>query len=313
MAPLIALALTIHPPTAVPVGGPVGPMPWHLADVRLALTQPPPVTTLAVDLLVLDDPPGGHKLFIAPLATLLDGEHFYVGQLTQVVNAYRKDRRGGYWPDAYPGYWPHLPDGFLFSRWGDTDPDAVRQPHGGFFHAGAHEGPHVGVKVLHRWRKGRYTYRLLRTEQRFEADGKWQSWFAAFVYDHQSGSEVYVGSLRFPGLSHPLTHGLGWFVELYQARPPFEPVADRVPLVRVVVGNWRLNGSPPQVAGVSVIYPPGSPQVAEVKTLRRFLADGHGHPGPGWPTDAGAAGLLIHPKPVARTPGYQPLWTASHR
>lgn len=298
MTALVTTAVAVMSSAAqTPVGEGHAPLPWHLASVRMHITSAGDLNSLSCVLNLLDDVPLDHRLFISPMGGYSQTRPFYLGQQTRLTRGFAV-KPAGQFSD-------HLPEGLVFSRWGDMDPASVRASVGGWHLLSDHEDTHASVKVTWPWRKGRYTYRLSRQETVKSADGVY-TWVAAFVTDHRSDETIYIGSLRFPGSHVELNPQFVWFVEVY--RNLLRPPPKTVPQLRLIVSDWRLNEQPLALARVTCTYPEGVPQVAEVKLARRFVTDGDCAMDQGVPLGDDAYGLVIRPRSINRRPGQVTLW-----
>ena len=148
--------------------------------------------------------------------------------------------------------------GFIFSMWGQRSLDAIRPSMGGFCQSSGHEGDFVSVRRPYEWKKGKYTYKVVRMDQE-EIDGQPVTWVGAFVYRTprtKTCSSVPCGS-RARTSSWP---GVASFVEVYGQRIP---VGD-IPKLTVTFGNLQVNGKPVKAAWAEAIYPKKVPDYADV-------------------------------------------------
>jgi hypothetical protein len=222
----------------------IGGMPWHLADVWWTFTPLPPLESLSVDVEVRGEIPADTRLYCAPIGgARLGGEQFYGGLQT------RSDGKS----PATGGRLEVIGPGAIFSRWGERSLDAVRRSLGGYHESSGHEGDFISVRQRFPWTPGRYTYSI----RRLDVEGT-NAWFGAFVRSRDSGEEVYVGALRFPGAAPRLHEQLASFVEIYG---PAIPVGS-IPKVTVTYGNWRINGSAVEPVEVLAAFERDVPQVA---------------------------------------------------
>jgi hypothetical protein len=225
------------------------PMPWHLVDVWWDIGEETPFESLAVDVTVSDDVPSSVNLYIAPVGLgHLSKTPFYGGIQTQADGNTKKDQK-----------LRAIGPGFLFSMWGERGLDAVRPSEGGLCQSSGHEGDFVSARRPFAWKKGKYTYRLVRMDQEM-IDGKPFTWVGAFVYSHEKDENVFIGALRFKGEKLVLDRKVANFVEIYGRR---KPVAD-IPKVTVTFGPPVVNGkATPKTA--EAIYPKGVPDYADAK------------------------------------------------
>jgi hypothetical protein len=239
------------------------PMPWHLVDTWWDLGKENPFESYSIDVNVSDDVPTSVNLYIAPIGLgVLSKTQFYGGLQTQ-LDGYSRDN-----PRLRP-----LGPGFIFSMWGERSHDAIRPADGGFFQSSGHEGDFVSVRRPCEWKKGKYTYRLVRMD-REEVQGKVYTWVGAFVYSHARDENLFVGALRFKGENLVLGRQLANFVEVYGR---LRPVAD-IPKVTVTFGNLRVNGHPVEGARAHAVYPRGVPDYADARAVEGALVITVGQP-----------------------------------
>jgi hypothetical protein len=111
----------------------------------------------------------------------------------------------------------------------------------------------VSVRRPYEWRKGTYTYKIVRMD-REEVEGAPATWIGVFVYSHEKHENIFVGALRFKGEDLVLSRRLASFIEVYGRRIPVAGI----PQVTVTFGNLAVNGEP-----VVAIYPKRVPDFAE--------------------------------------------------
>ncbi len=252
MIPLIALlytsvALTSSPAQTAKEEKKYAPMPWHLVDTWWDIGQDQPFESLAVEVTISDDVPASVNLYIAPVGLgRLSKTDFYGGIQTNA--------------DGYTKKEPKLRTigpGFLFSMWGERSPEAIRPSEGGFFQSSGHEGDFVSVRRPFAWKKGKYTYRLVRMDTEL-INEKPHTWVGAFVYSHEKDENLFIGALRFKGDKLILERKIANFVEVYGAR---KPVSD-IPKLTVTFGPPVVNGLAAKNPKAEVIYPKGVPDYA---------------------------------------------------
>lgn len=223
-------------------------MPWHLVDVWWDLGADAPFESYSLDVTISDDVPPSSNLYIAPIGIAhLSGTPFYGGIQTQADGHTRRDPKVR-----------KIGPGFILSMWGERGLDAIRPSVGGFCQSSGHEGDFVSVRRAHGWRKGTYTYRVVRMD-REEVEGKPCTWVGAFVRSHEGDENIFVGALRFPKDALVLARKVASFVEVYGRRIPVE----EIPRVTVTFGNPTLNGKPVTVVSAEAVYPKGVPDYAD--------------------------------------------------
>jgi hypothetical protein len=269
-----------------------GQLPWHLTDTYLITEAVPDLCSLSVDVYVLDDIDRRYNVFLAPIAGEIGGKSFYFGAMTHILHSghityFRNDGRPGY----------------VYSRWGDRFWHSIKWiERGGDYLNWEGEGPLLSVQYKTDWEKGKYTYRLERTQSQTTWEGDF-GWVTASVYCHETGRTQKVGELRHPGAKLSLDRGVSSFVEIYGSHP--DPRT--LPAFRVVIGNWRVNDAPLALSEVFAYYPKGSPQAAEVKPIAKFISDRECEDRPDFPRGPDALGIVIRPKPILRLPGEYPI------
>ncbi len=241
------------------------PPPWHLIDIWWDIGQDTAFESYSIDATISEDLPPTVNLYIAPVGIAqMNGTNFYGGIQTQA--------------DGYTKRDPHLRKigpGLLMSMWGERSPAAIRPAAGGLWQSSGHEGDFVSVRRPYEWKKGKYTYRVVRMDRELVA-GKPCTWVGAFVYAHENDENIFVGALRFPGENLVLGRRLASFVEIY-GRPI--PVAE-IPQVSVTFGKLCVNGTPVEKPRATAVYPQGVPDYAEALTQDGTLVVTIGKPVP---------------------------------
>ncbi len=226
----------------------VAPPPWHLIDIWWDIGEDRAFESYSIDATISDDLPPTVNLYVAPLGIAqLSGTMFYGGIQTQADGNTRRDQR-----------LRKIGPGFLMSMWGERSPDAIRPSAGGLWQSSGHEGDFVSVRRPYEWKKGRYTYRVVRMDREV-VDGKPCTWVGAFVYSHDNDENIFVGALRFPGENLVLGRKVASFVEVYGRPIP----VDQIPKVTVTFGNLRVNGTPVEKPSATAVYPRRVPDYAE--------------------------------------------------
>jgi hypothetical protein len=75
---------------------------------------------------------------------------------------------------------------------------------------------------------------------------------AAYVTNHQTNEQHYIGSLRFPGKSIAFWNRHSSFVEIYGGK---KVSISELPPIEVRIGMPRINGKPVPTKNVSVVFP----------------------------------------------------------
>lgn len=226
------------------------PMPWHLLDLWWDLPNTSEFSSYSIDVNISDDVPSDVNLYVAPIGIgHLNEIAFYGGVQTHSDGITKSDRTSH-----------ELGRGAIFSMWGERSLDAIRPSDGGFCQSSGSEGDFVSVRRPYEWKKGSYTYRIVRMDSE-TINGSPYTWVGAFVYSHERDENIFVGALRFKGDKLTLGKSLASFIEIYGRR---RPVAD-IPKLTVTFGNLRINGEPVPHLAAKAVYPKGVPDYAEAK------------------------------------------------
>jgi hypothetical protein len=237
--------------------------PWHLVDLWWDVGNDTSFESYSIDVDISDDVPSSVNLYISPIGLgHLSKTPFYGGIQTQVDGYTKRDQ-----------HLRTLGPGFLFSMWGERSLDGIRPSIGGFCQSSGHEGDFVSVRRPYEWKKGKYTYKIVRMDKE-EVDGKAVTWVGAFTYSHAKDENVFVGALRFKGENLVLAKELASFVEIYGGRIPVE----QIPKVVVTFGNLKVNGKAARVVSAHAVYPENVPDYANVAAKDRALVVKVGEP-----------------------------------
>jgi hypothetical protein len=225
-------------------------MPWHLADLWWDLGRDVPFESYSIDTTISEDVPASSRLYIAPIGLgHLSTIPFYGGIQTEADGHTKSDPKIR-----------KIGPGFLMSMWGERRLEAIRPSQGGFLQSSGHEGDFVSVRRPYEWKKGTYTYRIVKMDKE-TIDGKPATWVGAFVRSHDTNENIFIGALRFPAENLVLKRKIGSFVEVYGKQVPVE----EIPRVVVTFGNLRVNGEPIEASAINAIYPKGVPDYADAK------------------------------------------------
>jgi hypothetical protein len=227
-------------------------LPWHLVDVYWDFPADLPFESYSVDVTLSADISPSVNLYIAPIGLgVLSGTKFYGGMQTQVDGNTKHDPK-----------LRKIGRGFLFSMWGERGYDAIRPADGGYCQSSGHEGDFVSVRRPYEWKAGVYTYRLVKMDAE-QLGGKHYTWVGAFVEDHQSSENIFVGALRFPGRELKLQkNNLANFIEIYGSRIVPD---DELPALEITFGNVRVNAQPVINPRITAVYPKGVPDYADAR------------------------------------------------
>ena len=235
--------------------------PWHLVDLYWTPAQTVTCEWFSVDVTIEGDVPTNLPLYIAPFGggegCTINGIMCYGGLQTKPDGGDRKDTRIR--PLGEPG--------FLFSRWGERSLDALRMSSRGACQSSGHEGDFIGVRVREPWSAGTYTY-IVRGMDRQVVDGKPHRWLGAFVYNHQTDRETYIGAIRVPGDGLVLGNTLTSFVEIYGGAI----TVDRVPALTITLGHHQADGQPIAMKQAMAYHPKEFPLRAQATAVERTAA-----------------------------------------
>ncbi|HEX3659576.1 MAG TPA: hypothetical protein VHV55_27560 [Pirellulales bacterium] len=242
---------------------PYAPMPWHLVDTWWDIGSDAPLESCSIEITISDDVPADVNLYLAPIGLgHLNKTPFYGGIQTQIDGYTKQDQR-----------LRKLGPGLLFSMWGQRSLDAIRPSIGGFCQSSGHEGDFVSVRRPYPWKRGKYSYRIVRMDQEI-VDGKPCTWVGALVHYPEQDENVYVGALRFPGEKLILSRQLANFVEIYGEQRP----VSAIPKLTVTVGNLQVNGKPVEKPTAHAVYPPGVPDYAQATSRGKSIVITVGQP-----------------------------------
>ncbi len=225
------------------------PPPWHLVDLWWDIGQDKPFQSYSVDVDISEDVPSTKNLYIAPVGLAhLSKTDFYGGIQTQMDGYTKRDQN-----------LRQIGPGFIFSMWGERSVDAIRPSIGGFCQSSGHEGDFISVRRPYEWKKGKYTYKVVRMDKE-EIDGKPFTWVGVLVYSHANDENVFAGALRFKGENLVLARQVASFVEVYGGRIP----VGEIPKLTVAFGTLKVNAKPVKVAWADAVYQKDVPDYATV-------------------------------------------------
>lgn len=221
--------------------------PWHLVDLWWDLGKESPFESYSIDVDISETVPSSVNLYVAPLGIAhLNKTPFYGGIQTKMAGYTKRNRR-----------LHSIGRGFIFSMWGQRSLDAIRIPADGVCESSGYEGDFVSVRRPFDWKKGKYTYRVVRMDKEV-VDGNSYTWGGVLVHSHETDENVFVGALRFPGENLTLGRKVASFVEIYGRRIPLTDI----PKLTVTFGNLKVNGKPVDKPPVTAIYPKNAPDYA---------------------------------------------------
>lgn len=239
------------------------PPPWHLVDLWWDVGQDTPWESYSIDVDISSDVPSTTNLYVAPVGIgHLSGTPFYGGIQTQADGYTKRDQ-----------HLRKIGPGFIFSMWGERSLAAIRPALGGFCQSSGHEGDFVSVRRPYAWKKGKYTYRIVRMDKE-QIEGKPYTWVGVLVYSHNLDENVFVGALRFKGENLVLARKVASFVEVYGQPIP----VSQIPKVRVTSGNLLVNGKPAKVVSAEAVYAENVPDYAAATAVDGAVAVSVGEP-----------------------------------
>ena len=259
---LVAVLIAAEAPAQKPKAE-YPPPPWHLVDIWWDVGQDSKFESYSVDVDISDDVPATKNLYISPVGLAhLSKTDFYGGIQTQMDGYTKRDQN-----------LRQIGPGFIFSMWGERSLDAIRPSIGGFCQSSGHEGDFISVRRPYEWKKGKYTYKVVRMDKE-EIDGKPFTWVGVLVYSHAKDENVFAGALRFKGDNLVLARQVASFVEVYGGRIP----VGEIPKLTVTFGNLRVNPKPVKIVCVDAVYPKDVPDYADVMAKDSTLAVKVGQP-----------------------------------
>jgi hypothetical protein len=247
----ILISLTFGPGRSIgdePKKTVFGEMPWHLLDVWWDLGKTTEFESYSIDFNLSDDVPDKSYLYISPLGRGHIGAAGMYGGIQTHSNGHTKADETML----------QIGKGVIFSQWDERSLDAIRPSDGGLCQSAGSEGNFVSVRRAYAWKKGLYTYRIVKMDKEI-INGKPYTWVGAFVYSHERDENIFVGALRFKGDKLMLEPEVAAFVELYGSKPA---LAD-IPRLTVTFNNLRVNGEPAHPVALDVVYPNDVPDYAD--------------------------------------------------
>ena len=140
-------------------------MPWHLVDTWWDLGKDAEFESYSVDVTISEDVPADVHLYVSPIGIAhLSGTPFYGGLQTRSDATTKTDPK-----------LREIGPGLLLSMWGERSLDAIRPSDGGYCQSSGHEGDFVSVRRPYAWKKGTYTYRVVRMDQEI-IEGRPYTW-----------------------------------------------------------------------------------------------------------------------------------------
>jgi hypothetical protein len=227
-------------------------LPWHMVNLWWHAAGPiEDFAEFSIDIDISTDMPAEtYNLYIAPFGGMtINGESVY-GGIQSNCNG---------WDALAPGDHKRLHGGhgFIFSRWSkqsDLTLEDVRATPGGFVETASYEGHFASARRPYPWTAGKYTYALRRLDTQM-VNGRPLTWVGAFVGEHATGREVFVGALRFPGDKLTNSGVNSAFMEFYSTEKNGKaPEIAALPPLVVKYSNLRFNGQPADLTKISARF-----------------------------------------------------------
>jgi hypothetical protein len=239
-------------PSAVEKAAELPKVPWHMVNLWWSTSGPiEEFSEFSVDVDISTDMPAEtYNLYIAPFGGMTINDESVYGGIQTNCNG---------WNAMAPGDQKRLHGGhgFIFSRWSeksDLNLDDVRATPGGFVETAGYEGHFASVRRPYPWKAGKYTYSLRRLDTQM-VNGRPYTWVGAFVREHASEREIFVGALRFAGDKLKNNGRNSAFLEFYGTeKTSHAPDIASLPPLVVKYSNLRFNGEPADLTKVTARF-----------------------------------------------------------
>ncbi len=223
-------------------------MPWHLVDLWWEMGKEATIDSFSVEMMISADVPPESRIFLAGFCSKINDQSTYAGIVTDLDASTRRD------PKPRP-----IGPGGHFRRWGKRGHENIRPALGGYFLDEDSEKDFVDVSAQYRWKKGKYTLKIVKMEVEKSPEGG-NVWAGAFLYSHENDETLFMGALRFRGQALQLADRVCTFLELYD-----KPVRVRdIPALSVTLSNLQVNGVAVKKPVVNAYYPRQVPACADV-------------------------------------------------
>ncbi|HXD94384.1 MAG TPA: hypothetical protein VNX01_14355 [Bacteroidia bacterium] len=228
-------------------------LPWHLVDIWYKIEKPQSFESLSIDFEILQDIPSNCELYIAPLGLgKLNDISFYGGVQTNTGGYEDKNHVLNNSPKFSIGR------SVIFSRWKETNPDAIIIAKGGVCEVGDYEGDFISVRNNYQWNKGKYKITLFNTHKKETINKKPHTFVGMKIVSYVDNTNQVAGYLAFPGDEIKLGESLAIFVELYG-----NPISiTQVPKCKIQCSNITINEIVQTPKTISAYYPKKFPQMA---------------------------------------------------
>jgi hypothetical protein len=250
----------------------LGPLPWHLVDIYFETGREEELESIDIDLELTHRVPETATVFIVPVDGLIHESAFYSGLLSNIPDA-QKRVSGFVLPDVFD-----IGPGLTFTKWGDNSLGDIRPSREGYFLRSAHEGPILSARTRYPWKESKYTLKVVKMHKEV-INGSSHTWFGAFLFSHESFEYIYIGSLRFKAARPKFASTFGSFIEVFEGLKRRITPAD-TPKLDLRLMNYRINGERLRKTPITIHYPDGSPDYADVKVRGSELVVMVGRPVP---------------------------------
>jgi hypothetical protein len=200
---------------------------------------------LSIEFFLTRDLRDGDTVYIAPLFGRINGQGFYSGIQTDVRGWKSKTDR----TDIQIGR------GLIFSRWAESGHRIpLYYAEGGskaVYESDNYEGSFVSVRKPFRWSAGTWCLDI-RRQSTTEKDQRY-SWFKSYLIDTRSGTEIWIGSLRFDGTSFAVSRSFTSFIEVYGA------THNGIPQLEIGFAPPKINGMECGNRDVHLLYQSNTP------------------------------------------------------
>lgn len=226
-------------------------LPWHLAIIVWdSNIQDVDLRDIKIDVVIPEQFPREHILFVAPFASKISNHLFYAGGSNKL------------WDVLEDGQITKSDkEGAILTKFDDKSEQSLRKAPSGYAFVGNHEGDHVSARTPFDFKPGCYTFRLVF----HPSESKQSFWMEYSVKSIDSKQWRDLGAVRFIGKSK-LGSPLGSFVELGDRDRTNTSIS---PSKRCFyLGNLMVNDRLLPLTRIYVQYPKdGAPSFADVSAI----------------------------------------------
>ena len=234
------------------------PNPWHVLDIYYDFEQieQEPLESYSIDFELFNNVSDTYNLYIAPFGLgTINGIQFYGGIQTHC---------GGYTDVNHKKKKTPFTDlgrAIIFSRWDETQGEAIEMEKGGVCEIGDYEGNFISVRNHFEWSQGKYTISLNVTDKKVKINDSIHTMVGMWIYSHETGERVNAGYMAFPGDKLYLNSNLAIFAEMYNESRDLE----ETPKLKMAFNNFLFNGKPGGIIEPVAIFPYNEPQWADAR------------------------------------------------